>query len=90
MISTSEITTALTLSRDREKVAGFLHRQEVQKELVKYGVNPADAEKRLASLSDVEVHKLAKQIENSAAGGDAIVISLTTILIIVLLVLLLR
>jgi hypothetical protein len=82
----------LLQSRDREIVTKFVQRQDVQNKLVTFGISPIDASKRIASLSDFEVRKMAQEIEKSKAGGDDIYIGigLGTLIIIILLILLLR
>ena len=90
MISTVEAVSELTGVQNREKVAKFFQRQEVQKELVKFGVNSQEASIRLASLTDTEIQKMAGQIDQSPAGSDVVVISLSTILLIILILLLIR
>ena len=89
MISTVEAVSDLTGAQNREKVASFFQRGEVQKELVKFGVNSNEASIRLASLTDAEVQKMASQIDQSTAGSDVVVVSLTTILLIILILVLL-
>lgn len=89
MIPTTEVISGLTQAQNREKVATFFQRQDVQKELVKFGVPAAEANQRLASLSDAEVQKMAGQIDQEVAGGDVLVISLTTVLLIVIILILL-
>jgi hypothetical protein len=52
------------------------------------GIDPIEAKARLDSLSDAEVIRLAEQIENLPAGGDAlgILVGAALIVFIVLLI----
>lgn len=64
--------TALEMSRghSEKKVSNFIERQDVQKQMIKFGVNPQEASRRLAGLSDAEVKKIAGEIDKSTVGGD--------------------
>jgi hypothetical protein len=55
----------------KERVIGFLNRTDVRTQLESMGVNPADANARVASLTDDEAAQLAAKIDNLPAGGDA-------------------
>lgn len=56
-------------------------------ELQKMGVSVAEAELRLAAMSDAELQQVAQGLDRQA-GGDVITISVTTLLVILLIVLL--
>jgi hypothetical protein len=88
MIPTSQAVADVSRTQNLKKVDTFLERAEVQRELVKRGVQPAEARARIASLSDFELQKIAGNIETAPAGADVIVISLTTLLLILIIVLL--
>ena len=67
--------TALELSRQEEsraRVSAFLSRQDVQQGMIDQGVDPEEAQKRIASLSDREVMNLAEIIDKLPAGGDGV------------------
>lgn len=52
----------------RDKVSTFLARDDVHAELQRLGVSPAEAEKRVAALSDAEIDKIAGRIDALPAG----------------------
>ncbi len=83
MIATNDAVEIMTRAQSHEKVANFIDRQDVKDQLVKFGVSPEEASKRLAGLSDAELKKLAGEIDKSTIGGDV-----GGILVLVLLVLL--
>jgi hypothetical protein len=83
MISTGDAVTQMTRAQNQEKVVRFLTRDDVKNQMVKFGVSPEEATRRVASLSDAELKKVAGEIDHSTAGGD-----LTGILIVVLVVVL--
>jgi hypothetical protein len=59
--------------RERDKVSAFLQREEVRRQMIALGVNPAEALARVASLSDGEIRQIAGQMENLPAGQGVIV-----------------
>ena len=83
MITTTEAIAEMTRAEGASTVNEFLARTDVKDQLVKLGVSPEEAQKRVASLSENEVKKLATDIEKAQIGGDV-----GGILIIVLLVIL--
>lgn len=83
MITTNEVVTEMTRAQSHQKVASFMDRKDVQEQMVKFGVSPEEASKRVASLSDAELRKIAGEIDKSTVGGD-----IGGILILVVLVLL--
>jgi hypothetical protein len=74
---------------DRERVEAVLARPEVQKELEKHGLAPADAAARVQALSDREVAQLAGRLDSLPAGAAITNDELLLIIIIILLVALL-
>jgi hypothetical protein len=55
---------------DLEKVRTTLARQEVGVALVRHGLSPAEAEQRLAQLSDQDLRSLATHIDQVQAAGE--------------------
>ena len=74
---------------DRERVQRLLARPEVQQELEKHGLAPADAAARVQAMSDSEVTQLAGRLDSLPAGAAITNDELLLIIIIVLLVALL-
>jgi hypothetical protein len=58
---------------ERRKVDAFLQRQDVRDQMVAFGVDPAEAASRVASLSDREIHQIAGQIDRLPAGQGVLV-----------------
>lgn len=59
---------------DRQKIQAALARDSVRAQMQSLGVDPALAEQRVASLSDAEAAHLAANIDDAAAGGDALAV----------------
>jgi len=55
-----------------ERVDTVLARAEVQEQLKRYGVEPAQASARVAALNDQELVLLAENLEDLPAGGSAL------------------
>lgn len=88
MIPTLQAVSDRSRAENLSAVQSFLDRADVKSELVKRGVSPAEAQARVAGLSDFELQSVAGNIENAPAGADVIVISLTTVLLVVIILLL--
>jgi hypothetical protein len=72
---------------ERRKVEAFLQRQDVRDQMVAFGVDPAEAAARVASLSDREIRQINGQIDRLPAGQGVIVALLGAALIIFLVLL---
>ena len=70
MIDTNTVIAAQKQEATRARVTTFLGRDEVQQIMVQHGVDAAEAQKRVASLSDGELAKIAQAMEQLPAGGD--------------------
>jgi len=75
MIGTDQVaesTISAKGAQDRAKIVTMLSRDEVQSELVKRGIDPMEAQSRVAALSDDEASSLASQLDKAPAGGGII------------------
>jgi hypothetical protein len=71
MIGTNTVIAAQQRDANRERVTAFFNREDVQQVMVKHGVDAAEAQKRVASLSDSELTKVSQAMEQLPAGGDS-------------------
>jgi hypothetical protein len=53
---------------DRETVMTFMAREDVRQQMRDLGVDPAEAEARVAAMSEAEVQELAGKLESAQAG----------------------
>ena len=75
-------TEALVAGTQQERLAGLLERSDVRARLQAYGVDPVQAQERVAALSDEEAARLAAQIDELPAGGmDALGVALIVFLV---------
>ncbi len=70
MISTTAVIAAQKQEAGRERVTAFLNRDDVQRVMVRHGVDAAEAQQRVASLSNSELTKISRAMEQLPAGGD--------------------
>lgn len=70
MIPTDAAASSETNADQREKIRSFLQRSEVIDLLSARGIDPAEAAERVASLTDREVNRLSRTIDQLPAGGD--------------------
>jgi hypothetical protein len=89
MIGTNTVIAAQQRDANRERVTAFFNREDVQQVMVKHGVDAAEAQKRVASLSDSELTKVSQAMEQLPAGGDSgigIIIGAAVFIFVVLLI----
>lgn len=72
LVTTQSVLSADRAGADRERINEILARADVQAQLLKQGVNPADVEARVAALSDAEAHQMAQQLEELPAGAGVV------------------
>jgi hypothetical protein len=69
MIGTDQVVTSTTQA-DRTTVLNFLTRGDVTNKLQSLGIDPSNAQERVAAMSDQEVQSLAGRINSLPAGAD--------------------
>jgi hypothetical protein len=68
-----------------ERINSVLARDTVQQQLVRFGVDPADAQQRIAHLSDRELAAFEQRMNELPAGAGAIeVLGITLLVLLVL------
>ncbi|MNK97554.1 hypothetical protein D3C87_1178950 [compost metagenome] len=86
MIATQTVVQEMSRAETLSEMNSYLQRADIQKELLKAGVEPKEISERLASLSEQEMKQLSGQLSQARAGGDVLV----TILIVVLIIFLIK
>jgi hypothetical protein len=72
MVDTNTVIAVQQEAANRERVTAFLGREDVQKVMVQQGVDPAEAQQRVASLSTTELTKMANSMDQLPAGADGV------------------
>lgn len=74
--SAAIVDTAAVVTTDREAdlsaIRAQLARAEVRDQMEQMGVDATAVEQRIARLNDRELHRLAADMRNAPAGGDAL------------------
>ena len=71
MIGTDQVVASAAGQADRAKVADFVARADVQKQMEVLGLTPASAKDRVAALTDEEVQRIAGKIDSAPAGASS-------------------
>lgn len=83
MLGTDVAINKYTALSNRNALMDEMQRADVQAGIIELGIDPAEAEARLAALSDAEISTIMTQMERDNAGAD-IVGTLFTVFIILL------
>jgi len=83
MIGTERLLPAGRCQEARDYPNQVLARQEVRNALIAQGIDPREAELRLASLTDEEIELLAQKIDDLTAGRGVVIFSLIIVAVIV-------
>lgn len=88
MVDTNAVIAVQQETVNRERVAAFLGREDVQKVMVQQGVDPAEAQQRVASLSPSELTKMANSMDQlpAGSGGAGAIVGAVVFVFVVLLV----
>jgi VIT1/CCC1 family predicted Fe2+/Mn2+ transporter len=70
IIGTNTVIAAQKQEANRERVTAFLRRDDVHQAMVRHGVDAAEAQQRVDSLSNSELTKISQAMEQLPAGGD--------------------
>jgi len=87
MVTTDQVIEQVNPPEDRTRVMGFMLRDDVQQQLTILGVDPEEAARRVASLSDEEIQQIAGRLEEMPAGEGGVGPIVGAILIIFLVLL---
>lgn len=74
LVTTLQAVEASTRAHDLAAVNAALAREEVRAQFEALGVEPAQVESRIASLTDAELRTLAGQMAEMPAGADALAV----------------
>ena len=83
-------TIASTRDADLVIVRHALEHKLVAQKLRDYGVDPANVEARLATMSDADVHTLASASKGLPSGGDDLGVLVSLLIIVLLVILILK
>lgn len=84
VIGTQEYLSATDRAGQIASIQASLSRSDVRAQLEKFGVNPADAAARVASLSDQELAAVSQKMDSLPAGGDGILVVIGIVFLVLL------
>jgi len=84
MIGTEAVVNAAQVQQDRERLRDVFNRDDVKAQLLARGVDPAQVQARVDSLTDQEVQSLSGKLDELPAGGDSFLGALVFIFIVLL------
>lgn len=84
LVTTDQVLAESQAESDRARVLAFLAREDVRQQIAGLGVDPDEAARRVQSLSDAEIAKIANQMDQDPAGQGIVVALVVTILVIFL------
>ncbi|MEE8535906.1 MAG: PA2779 family protein [Kiloniellales bacterium] len=87
MVSTDQVIEVAASAEARARVTDFMAREDVRRDLQSLGIDPEEAARRAAALSDREIQQIAGHLEELPAGQD-VVGALVGALLVIFLVLL--
>ena len=87
MIDTETTIAEIREDNTRQKLAVLIDRKEIQRALTAYGIDPAEAKKRISALTDNELETIADKLDQVPAGGDGVGAVVGALLIIFLVLL---
>lgn len=67
------------------KLQNILAREDVREQLITYGVDPTDADQRVAALTDYELNQLQQHINDLPAGSSALAVLGAVFLVLIVL-----
>ncbi len=88
MVTTDQVIEQVNPPEDHTRVMDFMLRDDVQQQLTTLGVDPEEAARRVASLSDEEIQQIAGRLEELPAGEGGVgpIVGAIVIIFLVLLV----
>ena len=84
MVSTDQVIEDSAAAEARARVTDFLAREDVRQNLQTLGIDPEEAARRAAALSDPEIQQIAGRLEELPAGQGAVEAVLGAFLLVLL------
>lgn len=88
LVGTEEVIGLQDSAAERARVEGFLARQDVVRQMIEMGVDPAEAARRAGSMTAGEARLVSRNIEALPAGQAKRGISVVLVLLLVILLIL--
>jgi len=84
VISTQEALSAQQRAATESNIRSSLARDDVRQTMLRMGVDPTQADARIAALSDAELLKVQGQLDRLPAGGESALVVVGIVFIVLL------
>ena len=84
IVTTDQLIDLQADAANRDKIADFLTRGDVRRQMVDLGVDPSEIGVRVAALSDEEARGVADKIDTAPAGQGAVGVLIVTAVVVFL------
>ena len=68
MVRTDQVVEESALADDRARVMRFMTREDVRRQMIDLGIDPDEARRRAAGLSDQKIQEIAGSLDEQPAG----------------------
>jgi hypothetical protein len=90
LVPTEALEDPAGASDARGRLTQYLAREDVQTALAAQGLDPEEAQARIASMTDAEIQRIAGQLDRLPAGGDGLGVIIAVLVIVLLVILILK
>lgn len=90
LVPTDSVAEPAGSADARGRLMQYLAREDVRAALTEQGLDPEEAQARIASLTDAEVQQIADQLGQLPAGGDGLWVVVAVLVIVLLVILILK
>jgi hypothetical protein len=90
LVPTDSVAEPAGSADARGRLMQYLAREDVRAALTAQGLDPEEAQERIASLTDAEVQQIAGQLGQLPAGGDGLWVVVAVLVIVLLVILILK
>jgi hypothetical protein len=90
LVPTDSVADSAGGADTRGRLMHYLARQDVRAALAAQGLDPEEAQARVACLTDAEVRQITGQLDRLPAGGDGLGIIIAVLVIVLLVILILK
>ena len=90
LVPTDAIAEAAGSGDARGRMMQYLAREDVRTALAAQGLDPEEAQARVASLTDAEVQQIVNQLDQLPAGGNGLGVVIAVLVIVLLVILILK
>ncbi len=85
MVTTDQLLQQQSGALNKSALLTMLDREDVRRQLVERGVDPAYAKQRIAALSDTQIEELKGNMDTLPAGSGVVGIMIAVLLVLVIL-----